>query len=142
MIVSQSGKIDSDSRALSLWDATLFQRPVAKLNYLAVDHPDIRYAASIIERFLLGRPTTWTHHHWVEVLSDHIMAYGDWAANRENRRSLSGRMLLHSDGFLRFWSRRQKAVSLSWWESELFASVSTGVEAFGLQSGTSGTTPL
>ena len=35
---------------------------------------------------------------------------------------------------LRFWSRRQKAVSLSSWESELYAAVSTGVEALGLQS--------
>ena len=36
---------------------------------------------------------------------------------------------------MRFWSRRQKAVSLSAWESELYAAVSTGVEALGLQSG-------
>ena len=37
MIVSQSSKKDSDSRA---------QRLVAKLNYLAMDRSDIRYAAS------------------------------------------------------------------------------------------------
>ena len=35
--VSQSGKIDSDSRALSLRDATLYRRLVVKLNYLAMD---------------------------------------------------------------------------------------------------------
>ena len=71
------------------------------------------------------------------VRSDRIMAYtdSDWAANREDRRSVSGGMLLHNGGLLRFWSRRQKAVSLLWWESELFAAVSTGVEALGLQSG-------
>ena len=51
------------------------------------------------------------------------MAYtdSDWAANREDRRSVSGGMLVHNGGLLRFWSRRQKAVSLSSWESELFA---------------------
>ena len=38
-IVSQSGKMDSDSRALSLRDATLYRRLVAKLNYLAMDRP-------------------------------------------------------------------------------------------------------
>ena len=43
----QSGKMDSDSLALCLWDATLYRRLVAKLNYLAMDRPDIRYAASI-----------------------------------------------------------------------------------------------
>ena len=41
MIVSQS-----DSRALSMRDATLHKRLVAKLNYLAMDRPDIRSAAS------------------------------------------------------------------------------------------------
>ena len=46
MIVSQSSKKDSDSRALSMRDATLYRRLVAKLNYLAMDRPDIRYAAS------------------------------------------------------------------------------------------------
>ena len=44
-------------------------------------------------------------------------------------------MLVHNWRLLRFWSRRQKAVPLSSWESELYAAVSTGVEAFGLQSG-------
>ena len=42
-------------------------------------------------------------------------------------------MLVHSGRLLRFWSRRQKAVSLSSWESELYAAVSTGVEALGLR---------
>ena len=65
------------------------------------------------------------------------MAYtdSDWAANREDRRSVSGGMLVHNGGLLRFWSRRQKAVSLSSWESELYAAVSTGVDTLGLQSG-------
>ena len=44
-------------------------------------------------------------------------------------------MLVHNGGLLRFWSRRQKAVSLSSRESERYAAVSTGVEALGLQSG-------
>ena len=69
--------------------------------------------------------------------SDRIMAYtdSDWASNREDRRSVNGGMLVHNGGLVRFWSRRQKAVSLSSWESEPYAAVPTGVEAFGLQSG-------
>ena len=65
------------------------------------------------------------------------MAYtdSDWAANREDLRSMSGGILVHNGGLLRFWSRRQKAVSLSSWESELCAAVSTWGEALGLQSG-------
>ena len=46
MIVSQSSKKDSDSRAVSMRDATLYSRLLAKMNYLAMDRPDIRYAAS------------------------------------------------------------------------------------------------
>ena len=65
------------------------------------------------------------------------MAYtdNDWAENREDERSMSGGMLVHSGELLRFWSRRQKVVSLSSWESKLFAAVSIGVEALELQSG-------
>ena len=46
MIVRQSNKKDTNSRALRMRDATLYRRLEAKLNYLAMDRPDIRYAAS------------------------------------------------------------------------------------------------
>ena len=119
-----------------------------------MDHPNIRYAASIIGshasrpkdadivklkrvvRFLLGRPTTWTHYRW-DVRSDLIKALtdSDWAANREDKRLMSGGMLVHSGGLLRFWSKRLKAASMSSWEIELYDAVSTGVEAFVLKIG-------
>ena len=64
------------------------------------------------------------------------MAYTDssWAATREDMRSMSGEMLVHSGGLLRFWSRKEKAVSLTSREGELYFAVSTGVEAPGLRS--------
>ena len=89
MIVSQSGKMDSDSRALGLRGATLYRRLVAKLNYLATDRPDIRYAASImgshasspkdaemvtlkkVGRSLIKRPITWTHNRWGSAIRPH-----------------------------------------------------------------------
>ena len=84
-----------------------------------------------VVRFLIKRPITWTHYRW-EVRSDHIMS---WTTNREDRRSVSGGMLVHSGGLLRFWSIRQKAVLLLSWESELYAAVSIGVEALGPRCG-------
>ena len=48
---------------------------------------------------------------------------------------MSGGMLVHNGALLRFWARKQKAISLSSWESELYAGVTAGVEALGLQSG-------
>ena len=106
-----------------------------KVEFLAMDRPDIRYAASTmgsqasspedvdmvrlkrVVRFLIGRPITWTHCR-LGVRSDRIMAYtdSDWAANREDRHSVSRGMLVHYGGLLRFWSR-------------------TGVEVVGPQSG-------
>ena len=90
MIVSQSGKMDSDSRALSLRSATLYRRLVAKLNCLEMDRPDIRHAASIMEESRIkpercgygqtqesgaipDRATvhTWTHHRWRGAILPH-----------------------------------------------------------------------
>ena len=99
MIVSQSVKTDSDSRALNWRDATLYRRLVAKLNYLAMDRLGIRQAASVmvshasspkdadmVELFC-GVISAWATDDldvppmWVR--SDHIMAYtdNDGAAN-------------------------------------------------------------
>ena len=47
---------------------------------------------------------------------------------------MSEGMLVHSGALLRFWSRRQKVVSLSSLESELYAAVSKKVEALALQN--------
>ena len=44
---------------------------------------------------------------------------------------MSGGMLVHGGGFLSFWSRGRR---LSW-ENELYAAVSTRLEALVLQSG-------
>ena len=46
-----------------------------------------------------------------------------------------GGMLVHNGALLRFWSRKQKVVALSSWESELYAGVMAGFDAIGLQSG-------
>ena len=59
----------------------------------------------------------------------------DWAADREDKLSMSGGMVVHNEGLVKFWSCRQKTVSLSSWETELFAAVTTGAEAIGRQRG-------
>ena len=134
--------------------ASQFRRLAAKLNYLSLDRPDIRYGTSLvcavastprlgdmtrlkrIARFLVGKPVLWTYFRW-GVSGSRLYAYtdADWASCKESRRSTSGGMLVHNGALLRFWSRKQKVISLSSWESELYAGVTTGVEAIGLQSG-------
>ena len=74
MIVSQSGPCPGPARGHTVVEAR------GQSNYLALDRPDIRYAASIVgshasspkdtdlvklkrvERFLIGRPITWTNY--------------------------------------------------------------------------------
>ena len=79
MIVGQSSKKDSDSRALSMRDATLYRRLVAKLNYLAMDRPDIRYAASTMGQARKMR--TWSDSK----------EWGDfWLGDRSPGRTIDG----------------------------------------------------
>ena len=106
--VNQSGKLDSDSRALSLRDATLYWRLVAKLNYSlrCIDHGESRLKLGRCgygQNQESGAISAWASDR-LDVLplggwrSDHIMAYtdSDWAANREDRRSMSGGMLVQN----------------------------------------------
>ena len=127
MIEIQSGEIDSDCPALRLRDATLYRRLVFKLNYLATDRPDIRWAASIMgshtpqarnmrmwsnskekcEYCLGDRPlgrTSAGGRGGEGERSDHTMAYtdSDWAASREEKRSMGGKCLSTASDSRRF----------------------------------------
>ena len=144
--VTQRDPTEDEVIELDGVDAAQYRRLAAKLNYLSMDRPDVRYAASLIcgrasrprvldllrlkrvARFLLGRPVMWTYFKSNGAGND-IAAYtdADWAGCRETRRSVSGGMVLHNGSLLKFWSRRQKAISLSSWESELYAGVTAGI---------------
>ena len=96
MIVSQPGKMDCDSRAWRLRDATLYWRLVAKLNYLAMDHGEARRKP---ERCGYGQTQESGALDHLDTRSDHIMAYTDSdcaAIDREDRRSMSEGVLVHS----------------------------------------------
>ena len=85
MIVSQSSEKDSDSRALSMPDATLYRRLVAKLNYLAMDRPDIRYAAST-----MGSQVSSPKDADMVRLKRVSGAISDWATNHLDALSMGG----------------------------------------------------
>ena len=79
-----------------------------------------------------GAISAWTTDHLTRyrwrVRSDHDIhrqRLGSKSSEKTGR-STSGGMRLHNGGLLRFWSSRQKVVSLSSWESELCAVVSLG----------------
>ena len=82
-----------------------------------------------IARFLVGKALLWTCFRW-RTSGSRLYAYMDanWASCKG---SMSGGMLVHSGSLLRFWSWKPKVSR----ESELYAGVTEGVDALGLQSG-------
>ena len=118
MIVSQSGKVDSDSRAMSLLDNGSPRHSLRCIDYgksrikperCGYGHAQESgaisdQAADLLDALQMG-----------SAIRQHHGIHSDWAANREDRHSVSGEMLVYNGGLLRFWSRWQKAVSLSSW---------------------------
>ena len=122
IIVSQSGKTDNDFRALSLWDATVYQRLVAiTWQWIAETFATLHRSGSITPQ--PRKVQIWSNsREWGDL------SLGDRPIGRIGRTTAEGSVrsdhtMAHTDsdwaGRLRFWSRRQKAVSLSSWESEL-----------------------
>ena len=105
---------EDESAPLGGVEASQFRRLAAKLNYLSLDRPDIRYGTSLvcaaasqprlgdmtrlkrIARFLVGKPLLWTYFRW-GVSGSRLYAFtdADWASCKESRRSTSGGMLVH-----------------------------------------------
>ena len=79
MIVSQSGKMNSDSHALRMRHATLYWRLVAKLNYLAMDRPHIRHAASILGESRIKPERYGSISDWVDDHVDALQMGGEGA---------------------------------------------------------------
>ena len=101
---------DDDSKPLDEEEKRLYQRVIAKLNYLAHDRLDLKYATSCLSsavsspcigdmraakrvgRFLRKAPVAWLcfpfHDPWPEELLCYTDA--DWASDKTSRRSTSG----------------------------------------------------
>ena len=99
-------------------------RVVAKLNCLAMDHPEIRCAASImerVERVLSAWVTDHLNAHRWRARSNQIMhdTHRQRLGSKSRRQAFTERrdaVLVHTGGLWGFWSRLLKAVSLSSWE--------------------------
>ena len=55
-------------------------------------------------------------------------------ATKASRRSVSGGVIVRSAHCLKVWTKKQRVVSLSTAESELYAAVKTATEGLGIQS--------
>ena len=144
---------DDDFKPLNE-EKRLYQRIVAKVNYLAHDRVDLKYATSCLAsaassssigdmraakrvgRYLRKAPVAWQgfpfHNPWPEELLCYTDA--DWALDKTSRRSTSGGVVTLGGGVLNSWAKKQKSVALSSWESELFAEITLGTRSLGIQS--------
>ena len=131
-------------------DAREFRGLAARANYLALDRPDLQYAAKEacrgmakplklhlkalrrIARYLVGAPRLvwtfgWQGHEDARVYSD-----ANWAGCRRTARSSSGGCILRGRHCLKTWSSTQKRVTLSSAESELAAATKASIEGIGI----------
>ncbi len=129
-----------------------YRRAAARLNYLALDRPDVSFAVKEVARamaspcigdemrlkrvlrYLRGCPRAaflfkWQPRHF------HIRCQvdSDWAGCVRTRRSTSGGLLTRGGHCLGHWSRTQATVALSSGEAELNAAVKGGVELLGIR---------
>ena len=127
---------------------------MAKLNYLAHDRLDLKYATSCLAsavsstslgdmqaakrvgRYLRKAPVAWQGFPCHDPRLGELLCYmdADWASDETSRRSTRG-VVTPGGGVLNCWARKQKSVALSSWESELFAAITSGTCFLGIQSG-------
>ena len=145
---------DDDSKPLDEEEKRLYQRVIAKLNYLAHDRLDLQYATSCLEsavsspsigdmrvakrvgRYLRKVPVAWQGFSFYDPRPEELLCYTDagWALDKTSRSSTSGGVVTLGGGVLNCWAKKQNSVALSSWESELFAAITSGTRSLGIQS--------
>jgi hypothetical protein len=111
----QAHEMSSDGRPpMSPKDATLFRRAAARINYVALDRPDLSFSSRVVAgkvsnslqgddlfikrviRYLKGRPRVALQYRFQEPNPDIVvMTDSDWAGDEATRRSTSGGVVLN-----------------------------------------------
>ena len=140
-------------RPLSPAEVTLYRATAARANYLALDRPDLAFAAKEacrrmsaptcgdlqalrrLCRYLLGAPRLVYHFAW-QTPGAPLSVYcdTDFAGCPLTRRSTSGGCALRGAHLLKHWSVTQKAITLSSGEAELGGVVKGATEGLGIQA--------
>ena len=148
-------EVITEGEELEAGEAAKYRQLAATVNYLALDRPDVQYAASVLGR-AMSRPTVqsmaalkrvarYLHKHravefeYVRVRGNEagmLTGYSDsdWAGCKTSRRSMSGGLVTLAGGTLKAWSNRQASVALSSGEAEYYASVKCAAELLGVRS--------
>ena len=131
-------------------DAREFRGLAARGNYLALDRPDIQYAAKEacrgmakplrlhlkalrrLARYLIGAPRLVWMFGWQGKEDVNVYSDANWAGCRRTARSTSGGSIMRGRHCLKTWSSTQKRVTLSSAESELTAASKASIEGIGI----------
>ena len=150
---SKSGIDLDNSRELSSSESTQYRAATARCICLAIDRPDIQFAAKEVSRFMSSpRECDWEnvykvarylkgvprlkHKFIVRGSTYRVDVYvdSDWADDPLTRKSTSGVVIYYSDNVVKTYSRNQKTLAMSSGEAELYSIVSGVSEGIGIQS--------
>mgnify|MGYP000446280345 FL=1 len=136
---------ETEGRAMSPANATLYRRAAARINYVALDRPDLSFASRVasskmsdpqegdeqiikrIIRYLKGKPRVAIRYQFQEE-SEGIVVYtdSDWAGDVKTRKSTSGGVACRGSHTISWWCKLQSNIALSSCEAELNASLNGG----------------
>jgi len=144
---------EADGAELIGPEATAYRGLVARLNFLAQDRVDIRYATKEagkwmakpraghwglvkrIGRYLKAYPRAMVRYEWQDMPSVvHTHVDSDWAGCKASCKSTSGGVASFGRHLLMAWSATQGVVALSSGEAELYAMVKGAANTLGLIS--------
>ena len=142
----------AESKEMSSADSTLYRRAAARINYIALDRPDLSFASRVassqmsspkegdeqlikrIIRYLKGKPRVAIRYEFQEE-SEGITVFtdSDWAGDKATRKSTSGGVVCRGQHTISWWCKLQSNIALSSCEAELNAALKGAVEGLNLQ---------
>ena len=144
---------DEAGEPLEAGEATRYRALVARLNYLALDRPDIQFGVKEaakrmsaprapdmkllkrLGRYLKGVPRAVLVFVWQDA-PEELATYvdSDWAGDRGSRKSTSGGMVFRGHHLIKSWSTSQQVIALSSGEAELYVLTKGAAQALGTVS--------
>ena len=137
---------------MTLSEARRYRGLAARLNYLALDRPDLKIAAmhasrvmsapytgawkaiKAVGRYLRDRPRlVWKYAFQDDSEQLYTCTDSDWGGDRRERKSTSGGAIWKGCHLIKAWAKGQGAIALSSMEAELYAAVFGATEMKGIQ---------
>jgi hypothetical protein len=142
-----------DDEKLDAGLSTEFRGVAARMNYYAVDAPNIQFStkevcrrmatptvgawsmAKRLGRYILGtHKVTWEYPWQNKQEEVNVYADSDWAGCGVTRKSTSGGVIMLGMHCLKTWSSTQPVIALSSGEAEYYAMIDAATRTMGLQA--------